>query len=92
MAADRQLADYIAQAYVYIADVASDPAFATPEHLEQALESYQHAVSLYTANDQPAHSTTQIDTAMLLVKMSRVQALLNTPRKVKSRSTRRLPY
>jgi serine/threonine protein kinase len=85
VAADRQLADYIAQAYVYIADVASDPAFATPEHLEQALESYQHAVSLYTANDQPAHSTTQIDTAMLLVKMSRVQALLeHTPQAQKS--------
>lgn len=76
VAADRQLADYIAQAYVYIADVASDPAFATPQHLEQALESYQHAVALYTANDQPAHSATQFAKALLLVKMSRVQALL----------------
>lgn len=76
VAADRQLADYIAQAYVHIADVASDPAFASPEHLEQALESYQHAVSLYSANDQPSHSTSQFSTALLLIKMSRVQALL----------------
>ncbi len=76
VAADRQLADYIAQAYVYIADVTSDPAFATPQRLEQALKSYEHAVTLYAASVQADQSETRFSTALLLLKVSRVQASL----------------
>ena len=76
VAADRQLANYIAQAYEHIADVTSDPAFTTLPLLEQALESYQHAVTLVAVDTQPTDSVTTLSTAILLVKISRIQASL----------------
>ncbi len=46
VAADHKLAEYISQAYIHIARVQADPAYATPARLEQALTSYTRAVDL----------------------------------------------
>lgn len=47
VAADRQLGEYVAQAYLQIAAVQSDPAFATHERRQQAIESCENAIALY---------------------------------------------
>lgn len=57
VAADRTLAEYIAQAYLRIAEIQSDPFFATDVRLQQAVDSYRNTLQLYTDLEQQAGST-----------------------------------
>jgi tetratricopeptide (TPR) repeat protein len=78
VSADRQLGEYIAQAYVHISEVQSDPAFATPERIEQALESYSRAASLYqelAANSTDSHL--RLVQAKIFSAMSRLYISVN---------------
>ncbi|MCA9007101.1 MAG: hypothetical protein KDA70_17635, partial [Planctomycetaceae bacterium] len=54
VAADRTLAEYIAQAYLRIAEIQSDPFFATDVRLQQAVESYRNTLQLYEDLEQHA--------------------------------------
>lgn len=75
IAADQQLAQYIAQAYLRIAEVQSDPFFATGERLDQALESYQNALRIYENIAEIADSDSsnvQLESLGILVEMARL--------------------
>ena len=54
VAADRTLAEYIAQAYLRIAEIQSDPFFASDVRLQQAVESYRNTLQLYEDLEQHA--------------------------------------
>lgn len=56
---DSKLADYVAQAYLQIAEVQADPAFATPDRLHQATVSCRNAVDVYEFLSQSAASPDQ---------------------------------
>ncbi|MEW4488337.1 protein kinase [Thalassoglobus sp. JC818] len=73
VAADEKLAEYIAQAYLQIARVQSDPAFATPESLRQALQSLEDALKLSPQGDSKEVSLqSQLDRANLHLERARL--------------------
>jgi len=76
VAADRQLGEYVAQAYLQIAAVQSDPAFATHKRRQQAIESCENAVALYRKlADRDADQQLLIEQAKILTEMSRLYLL-----------------
>lgn len=75
-AADGKLAQFIASAYVHIADVQADPAFVTSSSLAQALQSYQQAVYLYKHSELQSNQRTQLLLAQALMKLSGTQMQL----------------
>ncbi|TWT57509.1 Serine/threonine-protein kinase PknB [Thalassoglobus neptunius] len=73
VAADEKLAEYIAQAYLQIARVQSDPAFATSESLRQALQSLEDALKLSPQDDsKEASIQSTIDRANLHLERARL--------------------
>jgi serine/threonine protein kinase len=76
-AADGKLAQFIARAYVHIADVQADPAFFTTSSLQQAVQSYQQAVSLYRHSELQSSQRAQLQLAHALVKLSHTQMQLH---------------
>jgi tetratricopeptide (TPR) repeat protein len=78
--ADQELGEYVAQAYVQIADVQADPAFATPERIHQAIGSCENANELYgVILAQQTDARLLTEQAMILLRLSelhqRVQQL-----------------
>jgi serine/threonine protein kinase len=76
-AADGTLAQFIARAYVHIADVQADPAFLTTSGLEQALQGYEQAVHLYKRSELQNDQQMHLLLAQALLKLSRTQMQLH---------------
>lgn len=60
VAADQTLAEYIAQAYLRIAEIQSDPFFATDVRLQQAVDSYRNTLQLYNDLEQSGVSPSSL--------------------------------
>ncbi len=80
IAADQRLAEYLAQAYLRIAEVQSDPFFATESRREQALTSYQNALRLFEnlAEIAPQDSELTLSARLqVLIEMARINIHLD---------------
>ncbi|QDT32942.1 serine/threonine-protein kinase [Thalassoglobus polymorphus] len=80
IAADQRLAEYLAQAYLRIAEVQSDPFFATESRREQALASYQNALRLFEnlADFAPQDSELTLSARLqVLIEMARINIHLH---------------
>jgi len=76
---DQQLEEYIAQAYLRIAEVQADPAFTTRERIEQALISYARAFDAMHKLNPSEHPLLIQEQAAMLNRMSRLNSEIEEP-------------
>ena len=73
VAADQTLAEYIALAYLRIAEIQSDPFFATDVRLQQAVDSYHNTLQLYADLEQSGAAASSLAQPRAEILMQQAQ-------------------